>query len=674
MFRRTYLPLMVLPPSSASGLEPSVQPPSDSSCGPNRSRLDDSADGPPSTVVPESRSARFARLGFLTVAAAVCWLNLIFFPLAPSLGLDASWQLALHHDWTHRLAFGREVVFTYGPWGWLTTQFSSPENFASQLVWDLAWKAGCVVLLACVASRLGWLRRVVLMTGALVLLPFFQDTLLVLVILGLTLWLMQAPVPPRRVLLPVLGLLGLLSLQKFTSFVLIAGGVVLICTTAFMRRDARKAAWIGGGWAVSLLVWWLAAAQSLADLPRFIQRSALVASGYSEAMFFNEPTHLLGWGLGAAALYLVLIAERPTWARLPRLLALFAFGLAVWKHGFVRADGHMLVFFLFVFFVAIAAPAAVAFGLRRQIASWSLAAVGLVGAWQVTPAVIPSSLTPIAANLHRNFDLLRDLGSYRRSFDQGVLATQSAAALPAVRSHVGSATIDQFGFEQSVLLSNGLHYAPRPVLQSYQAYSGPLAVLNENYYLSSAAPAFTLVQLQSIDSRYPPVEDARLLPRLITDHDFVLAEKGYLLLRRHSAPAELSPRVLTAGRLRYHIETCDVPRSDEALWVRLDAPPSWLGLLRIIFYKPPEVTLVLQTTGGRESRFRLIVPAARAGFLLSPLLENTSDLQALIAHRTGQPVARFRLEIDPDDAVYFLKRARYEISALPALHFASTAP
>ena len=71
-----------------------------------------------------------------------------FFPITPSLGLDPSWQMALNHGWTNHWIFGSDVVFTYGPWGWLTTLFYDPETFPLRLAWELAWKTTTALLLA----------------------------------------------------------------------------------------------------------------------------------------------------------------------------------------------------------------------------------------------------------------------------------------------------------------------------------------------------------------------------------------------------------------------------------------------------------------------------------------------------------------------------------------------
>src|SRR4030095_15021986 len=49
---------------------------------------------------------------------------------------DPSWQMALHEAFVHRLQHGRQIVFTYGPWGFILTRMYHPGTYRWML---LAW-------------------------------------------------------------------------------------------------------------------------------------------------------------------------------------------------------------------------------------------------------------------------------------------------------------------------------------------------------------------------------------------------------------------------------------------------------------------------------------------------------------------------------------------------------
>lgn len=602
-------------------------------------------------------------------AMVICWVALLSLPVPPEHGLDASWQLALNHDWLHRLVFGRDVVFTYGPWGWLTTVFCLQDTLNAHLVWEFAWKGLAAFSVVRVAWHISRVRAVLLYAGTLTVVPVFQDTLAMLFIAGIAIWLTGKRGVSAALLVSVGLLSGLLMLQKFTYLLMVLCGLAIITLEWGLHREWRSVIWLGASSAIGVVAWWLAASQPLLALPAFLQGSAIIAGGYSEAMFLYESPPVFALGIATVFLFMLVLWEIPNLRSAARLLMCATFGFLVWKHGFVRADGHTMGFFSCMFVFGLAAPLFLRWNARRAIASWAVSATALGGAFVAIPTLAQELNGGFWSRFQANQYALRTLDRCKTGFGARAAQAATAMTLPAVCRRVGRATIDQFGFDQAVLLGNNLNYAPRPVLQGYQAYTGKLAELNEAYYRSASAPEYTLARLESIDSRYPTLDDARLLPRLVADHAYVMSEKGYLLLQRHPVPAEIEIQPLNSGKLRYGTETCELPHVREGVWVQIDVPPSWLGILRTLVYKPPEVTLVIRTEADEEFRFRLIVPAARGGFLLSPYLNDTADLERLVTRRIGRAVRSFRLEIRPQDQVFFLKRARYEISLLSDLKF-----
>lgn len=70
-----------------------------------------------------------------------------FSPLMPAFGLDPSWMLAMNQAVAQGLVFGREVIFTFGPYSAVYTQRYHPAT-------DMLMLLGCAWLL------LGWLLAV----------------------------------------------------------------------------------------------------------------------------------------------------------------------------------------------------------------------------------------------------------------------------------------------------------------------------------------------------------------------------------------------------------------------------------------------------------------------------------------------------------------------------------
>src|SRR5688572_17813742 len=79
------------------------------------------------------------------------WLGLIRFPVLPTPGLDSSWQMVIAHATAHSMQFGTEIVFTYGPLGYLMV----PINVGTNNWHHLAWQLGANLVFAVAIYCLG---------------------------------------------------------------------------------------------------------------------------------------------------------------------------------------------------------------------------------------------------------------------------------------------------------------------------------------------------------------------------------------------------------------------------------------------------------------------------------------------------------------------------------------
>lgn len=71
--------------------------------------------------------------------------------------------------------------------------------------------------------------------------------------------------------------------------------------------------------------------------------------------------------------------------------------------------------------------------------------------------------------------------------------------------------------------------------------------------------------------------------------------------------------------------------ADGPLWATLDVRPNLAGRILSALFRPPLLTLAVRLADGSERRFRLVPALAAAGFLLTPLVDNASDYEALAA-------------------------------------------
>src|SRR5690242_3412664 len=245
-------------------------------------------------MATETTSSRRGRLGdrwpwILGLGAALFGLVMGWrFVTHPSPRLDASWQMGLHQAIQDGLRFGTDIVFTYGPLGFL----SSPTPYLG-LTSTLAFLATAgitfvLLLLVFVAARRVlplWAALIAcLLAGALAsVVPPFETGQLVLFAAGVEVLRRERVARPMliAVLAAVLAAIGMLGKVNVGVFLGAGGALVVLAVSPSWWRGLL--AYLGS-LVVATLALWLVTGQQLPDLAPYAKGSLELISGYSDAM------------------------------------------------------------------------------------------------------------------------------------------------------------------------------------------------------------------------------------------------------------------------------------------------------------------------------------------------------------------------------------------------------
>jgi hypothetical protein len=578
------------------------------------------------------------------------WIALLDFPhYVASVGNDTSWQRCLGYFLTHRLQCGVDYVWTYGPLGYFVNMVYDTDLFWHKYAWELIVKFAFAWILLRWTALLsaGWMRAAFLIL-VLCFLPGSIDTLYLFCTLLLGL-LPLRDVECRTVSRLLAGaiLLAVVSLTKFTFLILGVGiwGIVLLAPSLNGRL---RSAW-ALGYLLSLAVLWTLLGQSLANFPRFLTTYFEIARGYGDAMAWEGPSRLVYLGLAADLGFVLLAAVYPL-AALRRRENLLGIALVaasmfmVWKHGFIRQTSHAPYFFGYLLVVPFAVEGLVGEPKAKPMrVGWiaSLLVLGVLG--RGIPLPVPWAARWLSNGV---FVLAPSQLSRRLEIEQHALA--ETWDLPEIRRIVGDRSVDLLTYSQGILFLNRLNYHPRPIFQSYSAYTPKLMEWNAAYYRSERAPAFVLCRLQPIDDRFPTLEDSTALLEIFRRYQYVTQENGLLLLRRREdEPTETAETPLLQRSI-----TFDEPlRLDElgssSKVVSIHMTNTLRGRVTSFLFRSPAVYLEVTTSDGETYSFRFIPNMAENGFLVDPLLRNHDDLEA---YWTGQSLPRIRtLTIHPSE-------------------------
>ena len=598
------------------------------------------------------------------VAAALA--AVIFWPQASAdavVGLDPSWQAGLALAPINHLAWGREVLFTYGPLGFLqtTAYYAFGQSILAtmyQLITVGALFLGIATALRQRHAPMTSLIGAFAITGIVSILhtghgwaPGMEYP--EVAVLAAFAW---AAVPvlqrdPRRstILTACIALGAVAGLQLLVKFnigvtIMVIGLVVsvLLDWRAVWRHCATVMAF-----AASTSILWVFAGQRLGDLPTWLRCNAAIISGYTEAMaeplnMFTLITAVLSLAWLAALCVMFVRGGREVPRRFVVLVALLTVICARVALG--RSDvGHCYV--LLGFIVAAAAITPVSRNWRRAFAVM-LAAVVVV-------SLSAEGVVLLACGDHVHDPVLAAMGAPGQAVDRLVTlpvrghverrieqAKARQRALYAIPDQyiktIGTGTVHIDPDQASAAWAYDLAWRPAAVFQTYQANNPTLDGLTSESL--ATATQFVLSRLSAtspavgMDGRLGVQESPRYSRALLCDYTVGGVENRWALFTR-SAPHCGAPTALSQVSVRGNdVITVPAPSGpDKAVLVGIDLQPTVVDRL----IQGTVLPLAIPTVVLDGVSYRLIAANAAEPFLVnSPASVDGTDLQ-IHAHTIG---------------------------------------
>jgi len=595
---------------------------------------------------------------FVALLAIPCFLYFLIvyilpppLPVRPEANLvDPSWQIVLTDGFLRAAQFGRDIVYTYGPWGFVEIPRGDPRIypwlFGARLLISLAFVLGTSLI---AMRRIRWpLGRFLFVAGVSLL----SDPVYVL---PMVLFAVESFSEPEkdRMHTPIVHLLAiacaLTMWVKFTSFVVVGAlAVALFLQNPIQRRRSVIPLEVPA----AALAFWLLARQSLFGLPAFLRGALSTALSYSAEMSLPGPYRELG--LVAALMLAIAIPAaasfyyRRPWPLWPSVVWVGLLLFLQLKEAFVRYDpfhvwmgivNALLPCALLLICVAgfldpgISYPPFIRALTRVCAASVVLLSVALTAMEIQTPAGFERYQW-----MTQNLDALHALVSgetlaarYRRQLE----AFHSEAPLRPV-----AGTTDFFPDDQVLLYGNGLRVHPPPIPQSFEAYNSYLSGRNASFFRGPNRPDYVFFDIAPIDTRYPSAADPFSWLALMDCYRPSGNSGRYLVLRAAGCEdASLDPIAETRVRAGQIVA---VPiGGDYPVWVEIDMRPTRTGSLIAALAKPPDTKLAIHTGTG-WSTFGISAESARTGFLLSPLLLDPASFGRLLVEGGIDPRTEVR--------------------------------
>jgi len=572
-------------------------------------------------------------------AAAIVGLAILSWPSAAGparTGLDPSWEAALHLALQTGTNFGSDLVFTYGPFGFLAWAW---PWYGAESALSFAFIAATHLLLCAVvfiaARRVlpGWQALVyayIAMRAVIVLEPY--EALFVGVIAIAFSILLGRRIGRQAWIVVGLGIVtGIALLGKINV------GLFVAAISAVVILAVARPRWpVMGGFvataAITFLGLWLATGQRITDLVAYATGSFEIIRGYSEAMGVDR-TQTDDWVMLAYFVTILLIArmalggirDRPIAHQVGIVAVAALAGFAFFKTGFVRGGyGYALSAVLVAFFVLAESrtPRPLYMAVFAATFLSLVAAVGMSPVDLVNPVPAVRAFAREAAVVFRPWTWPT---AEQRTRDQ--LQAQYKLE-PEILTALAGSTIHVDPWETAVMAAYpALRWGPEPVFQSYSAYTSQLDELNAAALRSNDAPQRILREGQvalndssravpvTIDGRFRWFDAPAAMLETFCRYDEVAANQRWEVLAqaaRHCGTPE--PLATVTAKPGQAVAVPLDPRPDRIVIVRVHGiNDSLVDRVLTTVYKASEWYVTL----GGLGRYRLVPDTAQDGLLMA---------------------------------------------------------
>jgi hypothetical protein len=641
-----------------------------------------------SNVSAGHTSIRLAHPWLLAMCITLAFLVNIQLPRGPSNNtIDSSWSQVLLHALLQHKQWGSQLSFTYGPLGFITPYQGYISGYLCLYLTAQAIFAALFAASAWYSLRQLPLYRLVIFAGSLAVFGFWVPgdaawlSTYALSIIALS-HIVEKNNSPLKLAFSIL-LVGaspaVLPLVKATLFIPWLAWIftgTLICVTA--RQPLAGLCHLIIGIALPAIAWHLCG-QDIGQIANFLHISLEIAQGYADAMQLTPNRVIDEMGILSAFMVIIILSVyvflNRHHAKYWLITGMFLIVLfCSFKLSFTRADWLHLPIYPTASLIAVSALpsnykkyskkllflySAIIFGAIYSLTLMITATFSLP--WNLASRTLNGSLT-----YSKLIDLLHffeNPHNLLHAYDLQAAEQRKNVDLPEMRSLVGSEPVDVMSYQQGIAYANNMNLVFRPTFQSYSAYTSELMERNDAFYDQSTTPKWVIYKLQTIDHRMPSEDDAILFSRIATSYMPVLAENGFLLLKRQKVPLQYCEQQRTMPTI-LPIETwLKLPYEDaNNIKIQINLKLSWKGKLKAFFFRPPIAVIEIKDFDGKTESYRLIRSVATRGFMLSPPLSDTQDY---LNWRMGLKVPRvdsFRVyPLYPDNFSDFSKETSVSI-------------
>ena len=564
--------------------------------------------------------------------------------ILPSSGLDPSWNIGIHLAYLRNLKFGKDLVYTFGPLGflrqrtllnynlWITSLFSSifcHFLFIGSIFYIFKKLSAKWYYYVGLMPILMFFTEVSLdyklvITSALLLydaICFQKNTKKMICILTIVAFLLSAAL--------------LIKFIAFISFYLIFAFVII---SLFTVRNLSNSLYLPAAFAAFLLLFKYTIQF---DLWLFIKGGFELTREYSGTMIIQGPFGQLIVGFVCIIVLALLFLNSIIKTR-RKLFIFFLLNLGTlftaFKHGFVRHDHHVLIFlqiyllFTYLLFVIHSYE----YNLikvrpfKRILIPLYIITIIILGV--TLNRISPLRFTDNTMEKIQNYEYSASLIADPTRFDERVNEIREQIRSdypldPDVVQFIDDKTVDVFPWDIALCWGYDFNWSPRPVFQSYSAYTRYLDNINSQHFVGDQAPEVLLYSYKSIDGRYPIFDEPKTFRTILRHYNYVNRSGEFILLTRNATTQNVREEVIHTSTAEIG-QFVPIPSYEKGyVFGDVDVKNSLSGSLKKLIFKPSSLYIQFKFVDGTYSqKYRFVSDVAKNGLFISQFVGSTNDL------------------------------------------------
>lgn len=564
----------------------------------------------------EYKEKKATDLGIEFKWMALCVLTIFSYMLQIAnfgTGLDSSGLFAVNYFFDNKIVFGRDVYFSYGPLGFLCQTMNVGNNLIYAMLFWLAISAFFAMLwyqILCGKKYFEKWKIVLAIVMCVVVECYASPEYFLYYIFFLALFCSMFINRKNIYICDIL--IVFIMFIKFSALIGIMSGWVMFILLQFIYRESARKIYLVhavGSICASLLFFIIFYAKSVGILIDYIRGGLEVSEGYGSGMSIHTSYDAyITWVLFIVICYficLVITLLSKSESNTILLCVFLAPLFMMYKHGFVRADGHVFISFQGMLVVMALIILFFDFSIRyqRQKIAVMFGLMIMMGVL-INDINISSCISTIKS---RTVDLPK------RLIDTLQEDTASQNQLPEeIVNRIGTDTATIYPWNILYLVNAGFKYVPMPAVQNYCAYTPFLDRKDADFFKGDEAPQYIVMSLETIDNRWPMVETPQTWREISTNYYVDYYEDGILLLKQRETEAN----IFLEKQGSYTINKQE-QLNIQGEYLQIDASLSILGKIAKLFWRVPEVTMTVEYASGKVETHRILLDNLSTGVDLS---------------------------------------------------------